>query len=150
MICEFAASPPQDGWVYEDDFWVSGILEGLEVPGWLVLGLRRHVIEIEQLTDEELASLGVVVGELSRAIRIASDAERIYMLVYGENAPHFHVLLAARTQEIPAEHRHAAFWEHRGEYVNPRAAESVSERVRASMSRRPEGPSNDSAGALVS
>jgi diadenosine tetraphosphate (Ap4A) HIT family hydrolase len=133
VICEFVSCVPDEGWVYQDDRWVLGVLSGLEVPGWLVLALRRHAVEATGMDDEEAKAFGPLVAYLTEAMRTATKAERIYLLSYGENAAHWHVLLSPRGADIPPEHRHAEFWRHRSEYIDPTAARDVAARVQAAL-----------------
>jgi diadenosine tetraphosphate (Ap4A) HIT family hydrolase len=133
VICEFVSSSRVDSLVYEDDRWVAGVLKGLEVPGWLVLSLRRHALEAIAMDPTEAKELGPLIVKLSSALRATTDAERIYALSYGENAAHFHILLASRGSHIPPEHRHSEFWGHRAEYVDAPAAVDVASKVRAML-----------------
>jgi diadenosine tetraphosphate (Ap4A) HIT family hydrolase len=130
VICEFVSQRSSGGRVYEDAHWVAGVLPGLELPGWIVLAVRRHTTDAAALRHDAAESLGPVIVRLSRAIRDAVGAERVYVLAYGENAPHWHVLLAGRGAHVPPEHRHAAFWIHREQYVDPAAAQAAAARIR--------------------
>jgi diadenosine tetraphosphate (Ap4A) HIT family hydrolase len=129
-ICEFTTTQAP---IHEDEHWFAGVLAGLEVPGWVVLALKRHATSAAELSHEEASTMGPLVAEISAAVEAATDAQRVYLLAYGEHAPHFHVLLAARGVEVPVEHRHAAFWDHRASYVDQAAAQKISERVRQSL-----------------
>ena len=46
----------------------AGVLPGLEVPGWVVLALRRHALEATGMTTEEAMGFGPAVVELTAAI----------------------------------------------------------------------------------
>lgn len=114
-----------------NDSWVAGTLEGLEVPGWLVLALRRHAVDVTPLNEREASGLGVAIRLLSSAVAQASGAERVYLQAYGENERHWHLLLSARTAAISPEHRHVDFFVERCQYIDEPEAKRIVERVRA-------------------
>jgi diadenosine tetraphosphate (Ap4A) HIT family hydrolase len=130
-ICAMIRAEPAAGWAYADRSWVGGTLAGLEVPGWVVLGLRRHADDAAPLTSEEAADLGPAIRRVSAAIVEATGAERVYLQAYGERETHWHLLISARGAEIPPEHRHVAFFTHRDEYIDEAAAAAVIDRLRA-------------------
>lgn len=129
-ICAMVSAPPTDGWAYDDEDWVAGTLAGLEIPGWIVLSLRRHAVETAPLTDGEAEGLGRAVGRLTAAIEQATGAERVYLQTYGERERHWHMLLSARGAEVPPEHRHTALFAHREKYIDVDDAELVLGRIR--------------------
>jgi diadenosine tetraphosphate (Ap4A) HIT family hydrolase len=129
-ICAMVGGEPVNGWIYADPSWVAGTLAGLEIPGWIVLALRRHAEAPAPLTPREAADMGEAVRVVSNAIVEATGAERVYLQAYGERESHWHVLLSGRGAEIPAEHRHVAFFTHRAKYVDVALAASVADRVR--------------------
>jgi diadenosine tetraphosphate (Ap4A) HIT family hydrolase len=139
-ICDFVTSAAPASRVYEDAQWVAGILDGVEVPGWIVLGLRRHATDAWGMNPAEAATFGPLVARLSQAIQNATDAERVYLVAYGENAHHWHVMLTSRDASVPAEHRHAAMWSHRDAYVDTAGAVAAAERIRAALDAREADP----------
>lgn len=132
-ICAMVDDEPAAGWAYEDDSWVAGTLPGLEIPGWIVLALRRHAIEAAPLTAGEAADLGQAIGRVSAAVESVTGAERVYLQAYGELERHWHLLISARGAEIPPEHRHVQFFVNRQRYVDPEAARRVVDRVRETL-----------------
>ncbi|MFZ0043527.1 MAG: hypothetical protein WAK93_19620 [Solirubrobacteraceae bacterium] len=130
-ICAMVDAEPAGGWAYEDQSWVAGTLAGLEIPGWIVLALRRHAVEAAPLSEREAADLGVAIRRVSAALEDVTDAERVYLQAYGELERHWHLLITARGADVPPEHRHIAFFAHRGEYIDAPAARRVVEKLRA-------------------
>ena len=130
LICDFVASAEP---VYEDGQWFAGVLENLDVPGWIVLGLRRHAFDPMGMNPAEAASLGPVIKTVTGAIKTTLDSERVYVLAWGETAQHLHFLIASRGAEIPPEHRHADFWKHRNEYVDAPAAQAAAALIREAI-----------------
>jgi diadenosine tetraphosphate (Ap4A) HIT family hydrolase len=129
--CPFCAGGANGETLFEDDTWA---LQGFgDVPGWAILWLRRHAEGIEELTPAELGSLGPTVERVSAAIRRATGAERVYLQVYGEAAPHFHVVLLARGSGVTAAHRGPALLANAVAYADADAARSANESVRATL-----------------
>jgi len=142
-ICAMVNGEPLGGWVYQDENWAAGTLDGLEVPGWIVLALRRHATDAAPLTEAEGETLGPIVRLLSSAIVKATGAPRVYLQSYGEQQPHWHLLIAARGADVPLEHRHAAFLTNRAKYIDVGPATETVRRVRAGVSlARDHGKSN--------
>ena len=71
--------------------------------GHLLLTPRRHVPGLEDLSDEEAATLGLAMARLARAMRATLDLERVYSAVIGHHVPHLHVHLVPRYSGTPAE-----------------------------------------------
>jgi hypothetical protein len=124
---------PANGWTYQNESFVAGTLPGLEIPGWVVLALRRHAVGPAPMTPQECVDLGVAIGFLLTAVASTTDAERVYLQAYGEQESHWHLLFSARGPEIPPEHRHVQFFLHRQEYIDPAAALETLDRVRESL-----------------
>jgi hypothetical protein len=53
----------------------------------------------------ELAALPYRARDLIAAVTEVTGAEATYFLVFGENYPHFHALVAARGEDVPADRR---------------------------------------------
>ena len=91
--------------VFRDDLWAAEVLPDYEVPGWFILRARRHADGITDLSDDEADALGRRARDLIAAISDVTGAPTTYIMGFGENHRHFHVLIAARGDEIPTEKR---------------------------------------------
>jgi diadenosine tetraphosphate (Ap4A) HIT family hydrolase len=116
--------------VHADDLWHASLLPGREVPGWLVLCLRRHAEEATGMNPAEAATFGPLVARLSEALKAATAAERVYLMAFGEEFPHWHVLLAARPADLPLEHRRASFFNNAHRYRDVESAVATAQRTR--------------------
>ena len=134
-ICNFIATAQPQQIVYTDQDWFAGVMDSIQIPGWIVLGMRRHALDPMGMNETEAATFGPLLLKLSTAIKTALDAERVYVVGYGEHSQHWHVLLSSRDAQVPPEHRHAQFWNHRDEYVNPPAAEAAAARIREALDK---------------
>ena len=81
-----------------DDHWFA--VASQENPGWVWLATRRHGAWSWGLSDGETASYGDVIRRITRAVREASSADRVYVLALGENSIHYHMLVIPRLPQL--------------------------------------------------
>jgi diadenosine tetraphosphate (Ap4A) HIT family hydrolase len=62
--------------------------------GFAYLEPLRHIPHIEELDGPEAASFGPVLARACAALKAATEAERIWIYVFGGGIPHLHVHLA--------------------------------------------------------
>ncbi len=91
--------------VFRDELWAAEVAPGFDVPGWFFLRTRRHAHGIAGLSAEESATFGDRAKRLIGAVTRATGAEATYMLMFGENFPHFHTLITARGSDVPEDRR---------------------------------------------
>jgi len=91
--------------VYRDEQWSVEVVPGYEVEGWFILRTRRHALRIVSLDDSELSSFGWRARDLAAAVTDVTGAPAVYLMVFGESYPHFHVLVAARGADVPHDRR---------------------------------------------
>jgi diadenosine tetraphosphate (Ap4A) HIT family hydrolase len=74
------------------------------VRGWLVMVPKRHCDAIHQLTVEELAEFGRLLGLCSRALGEVLGAQKEYVMQFAEQQgfSHVHFHLVARLPDWPA------------------------------------------------
>lgn len=130
-ICEreSADEEPPGGWVLRTDLWSVCVAPGFEAPGWLFVELRRHAEGPMGMDDAEAAELGGLIRDLSVAIQATTEAERVYVLAFGELYPHFHVTLVPRMPFAPDDEKGAPLWLKRPELCDPRAAYETATRI---------------------
>ena len=87
--------------VFRDELWAAEVVPAFAVPGWFILRARRHAERITGLNDDELHSLARRARDLVGAVTDVTGAPATYLLVFGENYPHFHVVVTARGEDIP-------------------------------------------------
>lgn len=63
------------------------------LPGWLVVGLRRHAAGLDELTAEEAESLGRLLRAASIALKQAVGCEKTYVMLFAEQELFAHVHL---------------------------------------------------------
>jgi diadenosine tetraphosphate (Ap4A) HIT family hydrolase len=93
-------TPPPGGYIYEDEHWMVCHAPGKLGPlGTLFIESRRHFLDYADMTEEESASLGHVMRKIYGALRLHTEAERIYQVTLLEGVPHFHTWLIPRRKE---------------------------------------------------
>jgi diadenosine tetraphosphate (Ap4A) HIT family hydrolase len=92
---------PPGGYIYEDEHWMVCHAPGKLGPlGTLFIESKRHFLDYAEMTAEESTSLGDVIKKIYGALRLYTDAERIYQLTTMEGQPHFHSWLVPRGKDV--------------------------------------------------
>jgi len=86
-------------------FLVHPKLEAPPVPGWFIVAPARHVEQVDDLTPAELQELGPLVATTSAAVRAETPCARVYVCVFAELLPHFHVHVIGRPPDLPEDAR---------------------------------------------
>jgi diadenosine tetraphosphate (Ap4A) HIT family hydrolase len=126
---------------FRDPLWAAEIVPGYHVPGWFILRARRHAERITGLADAELATFARRARDLVGAITDATGAPATYLMVFGENYPHFHALIAPRGEEIPPELRAGNILKLRVDHADLESAARLVPHVRTAYQRRAQTPS---------
>jgi diadenosine tetraphosphate (Ap4A) HIT family hydrolase len=122
--------------VFRDSLWATEVVPGYEVPGWFILRARRHAERITGLDDGELSTFARRARDLVGAVTEVTGAPATYLLVFGENYPHFHALIAARGDDVPPESRAGDILRLRLGHADLGAAERLVPAVREAYARR--------------
>ena len=95
------ASPP-GGYIYEDEHWMVCHAPGKLGPlGTLFIESKRHFLDYAEMTDEETTTLGSVMRKIYSALKLHTQAERVYQITMMDGAPHFHSWLVPRRISDP-------------------------------------------------
>ncbi|WP_394618943.1 hypothetical protein JNUCC0626_07540 [Lentzea sp. JNUCC 0626] len=121
--------------VFRDELWAAEVVPAYAVPGWFVLRSRRHAERITGLNDDELGSLAHRARDLVGAVTEATGAPATYLLVFGENYPHFHAVITARGEDVPPHRRSGAILQLVPDHVDPVEAARLVPAVRAAYER---------------
>ena len=93
------ATPP-GGYIYEDEHWMVSHAPGKLGPlGTLFIESKRHFLDYAEMTDDESASLGVVMRKIYQALKLHTGAERVYQVTLMEGVPHYHSWLVPHLKE---------------------------------------------------
>ena len=69
--------------------------------GTLFIESKRHFLDYAEMTDAESASLGNVMKKVYHALRLYTEAERIYQVTLMDGVPHFHTWLVPHRKDDP-------------------------------------------------
>lgn len=111
--------------VFRDELWAAEVVPGYEVPGWVILRVRRHAERITGLRGEELDTFAYRARDLVAAVSEVMEAPSTYLMVFGENYPHFHVLVTPRGDDVAADRRAGNILKLRSERADPVAAREL-------------------------
>ena len=67
--------------------------------GTLFIESKRHFLDYAEMTDEESASLGNLMRKIYHALKLHTEAERIYQVTLMEGVLHFHSWLVPHRKE---------------------------------------------------
>ena len=127
------AAPP-GGYIYEDEYWMVCHAPGKLGPlGTLFIESRRHFLDYSEMTPEEAASLGHVMKKMYSALRMHTDAERVYQLCTMEGQPHYHSWIVPRGKEVAE--RGLKFLA-RDDSCSEEEASALADKLREAMKRR--------------
>lgn len=89
--------------VFQSKYWSLASIYDRNVPGWLVIWKRAHSIGLDSMTPEESAELGLLLGDVPRAIKAVLPVDHVFMFFLGESNPHLHGIFLARPRNTPAD-----------------------------------------------
>jgi diadenosine tetraphosphate (Ap4A) HIT family hydrolase len=131
--------------VFEDDKWAAGVLAGYEVPGWVILRVRRHALGLAELSSAELTTFARRARDLVEAVRDTTGAPVAYLMAFGESNPHFHALIVPRTEDVAPDRRTGEILRLRHEKTDVEAARALVPALRAAYLRHAHGCVEDTA-----
>lgn len=104
--------PPRED-VLRHGGWRAAHAFGTTVPGWLVLVPERHILSLDELTDEEGAVLGPLLKRLSATLREVIGCTKTYVALFaeGDGFEHVHIHVIPRTAELVTTHRGPAVFD---------------------------------------
>ena len=130
MTCELTArrdtgTAPLWDCIHRTEFWDVVHSYNTALPGWLVIVARRHIEAIHELTAEEAVELGVLIRQVSVALKDVTGCLKTYVIQFAEAAehPHVHFHIVPRMADQPEDHRSIKVFA----YLGVSEAERVSE-----------------------
>jgi diadenosine tetraphosphate (Ap4A) HIT family hydrolase len=87
--------------VWADRGWRLTVALRSEVVGFSYLEPFRHIPHVEDLDGDEAATFGAVLPLCADALRRVTEAERVFVYVFGEGIDHLHVHLAPHRRGDP-------------------------------------------------
>lgn len=81
---------------------VAYLFEDQFFPGWTVLVLKEHAVELFELSPEERSELIEVVSGVARALTRVFRSIKVNYALLGNQVPHIHWHIIPRTTDDPA------------------------------------------------
>ncbi len=104
MNVRLDALPPREAVLVEGSWRVAHAFNS-SLPGWLVVVPLRHVSALEDMTEEEAQTLGLVLHRCSRALREVTGCVKSYLMFFAEaeGFSHLHVHVVPRMASFTEE-----------------------------------------------
>ena len=130
ITCELVArrdngAAPLWDCIRRTQFWDVVHCNATTIDGWLVMVTRRHIEAIDELTHAEALELGVLLYQVSIALKQVVKCARTYVVQFAEAEGHHHVHfhIIPRMANQPEERRGTKIFE----YLRVSGEEQVSE-----------------------
>jgi diadenosine tetraphosphate (Ap4A) HIT family hydrolase len=113
--------------IHRAQFWDVVHHNSTTLPGWLVLVARRHIGAIDELTHEEAIELGVLLRQVSLALKATTGCVKTYVVQFAEMAEHQHVHfhVIPRMENQPENRRGTNVFEYSGASEEERVSEEI-------------------------
>lgn len=81
--------------------------------GHIVMDIKRHIKDVDDMSDEEAANVGLVLKHLSRALKACFEIDHVYIHVFGDVVHHLHFHVIPRYKNAPERYwgSNVKFWE---------------------------------------
>jgi len=100
LICEKHKGidhQPPGGYIYKGKYFSICHAPLATGPlGTVFIESNRHLLDYAEMTQEELAAIGSLLGQIYQHLKKITGAERIYQVTMLEGVPHFHTWLVPR------------------------------------------------------
>jgi diadenosine tetraphosphate (Ap4A) HIT family hydrolase len=83
--------------VWEDDLWRLTMNLDSYTPAFCYLEPKRHIAYITELDGDEARTFGAVMARVTSVLKEITQAEVVYVYIFGGGIPHLHVHLAPHT-----------------------------------------------------
>lgn len=113
--------------------------EDAPMRGYCFLMLKRHAVELYELTADEGAAFMRDVQRVSRAVHRLTGAVKLNYEIHGNTVPHLHLHLFPRYAGDPFEHQPVNPRLIRTPVYAPGEFDAFRERLRAAVARPPAG-----------
>jgi diadenosine tetraphosphate (Ap4A) HIT family hydrolase len=80
--------------VWEDSLWRLTVSLDAEILAFSYLEPKRHIPHVTDPDGEEAHTFGEVLARVSRVLQEETEAELVYVYIFGGGVPHFHLHLA--------------------------------------------------------
>jgi diadenosine tetraphosphate (Ap4A) HIT family hydrolase len=121
--------------IHRTPYWDVVHSYNTALPGWLVLVLRRHIVALDEMTDEEAAELGILIRRVSVARKEVTGCLKTYVIQFAEAAehPHVHVQIIPRMPDQPEDRRSTGIFGYLGVPEDEQVSDSTMNEIAAQI-----------------
>ena len=111
--------------IHRTPFWDVVHCYNTALPGWIVLVARRHIEAVDELTEEEAIELGILLRQVSVALKEVVGSVKTYVMQFAEaeGHPHVHFHVVPRMADQPEERRSTQIFGYLGVSEEERVSE---------------------------
>ena len=93
--------------IYRAGGWRVALDPTVPLDGWLVVLPRRHIVRLDELSDDEADALGPLLRLCSRVLTEVVGSQKAYIAFFGEaeGFEHLHIHVVPRSPDMPADLR---------------------------------------------
>jgi diadenosine tetraphosphate (Ap4A) HIT family hydrolase len=130
--------PPRENVWRVGEAWRVALAFTSSLQGWAVVIPTRHLESLDELSDEESALLGILLRDLTRALKAVTGCQKTYVMLLAEmpgfNHVHFHVV--PRMEDLPSERTGTAIFAYlKEDPLSDDDRDETALRIRAELTR---------------
>lgn len=130
--------PPRESVWRVNGAWRVALAFNSSLAGWAVVIPTRHLESLDELTDEESATLGPLLRDLTRALKTVTGCQKTYVMLLAEmpgfNHVHFHVV--PRMADLAGERTGTAIFAYlKEDPLSDDERDEIALRIRAELTR---------------
>jgi len=124
--------------IFRTDYWDVVHAYNTSWLGWLVLVARRHIAAIDEMTAAEAIELGILLWQVSQALKRQTGCAKIYVAQFAEspNHPHVHFHVVPRLPDQAADDIGVKIFRHLGVSLEQRVSENQMMVLASSLRRQ--------------
>ena len=88
-----------DNIIYSDKVILSHVAD-INIPGYLIVAIKRHIEEWSELENEEAAQLMQVIQKTTKLLETIDEVERVYVCAFAELTRHLHLHIFPRYRNM--------------------------------------------------
>lgn len=113
--------------IQRTQFWDVAHCYETALAGWLVLVARRHIGSLSELSDPEAIELGLLIRNMSAALKEVTGCLKTYVLQFAESPehPHVHFHIIPRMADQPENRRSTGIFGYLGVPEEERVSEAA-------------------------
>jgi diadenosine tetraphosphate (Ap4A) HIT family hydrolase len=109
--------------IYNGKYWIVEHAFPINVLGWLVIVLKRHIEALHNLSSEEFRELSEIESRLIPILFQETNCEKEYVSCYAEkdHFTHIHFHIFAKPKDLPNEYKGAKSFA----FINPSESDVI-------------------------